>query len=42
MFDAKFAYWASIHYRSAIDAGLAVSREVGKKVIARAKLDGSQ
>jgi hypothetical protein len=34
--------WAGIHYRSDIEAGLAVSREVGKRVVARAKVDGSQ
>jgi membrane-associated phospholipid phosphatase len=34
--------WAGIHYRSDIEAGLTVGREVGKKVIERAKQDGSQ
>ena len=39
---ANSRIWAGIHYRSDIDAGLSVSREVGKRVVARAKLDGSQ
>jgi membrane-associated phospholipid phosphatase len=33
--------WAGIHYQVDIDAGLALSREVGRKVIALAKNDGS-
>ena len=39
---ANSRVWAGIHYRSDIEAGLAVSREVGRRVIARAKVDGSQ
>jgi membrane-associated phospholipid phosphatase len=39
---ANSRVWAGIHYRSDIDAGLAVSREVGKRVVARAKQDGSK
>lgn len=34
--------WAGIHYRFDAEAGLTLSREVGKKVIERAKSDGSQ
>ena len=34
--------WAGIHYRSDIDAGLALSRQVAALIIERAKSDGSQ
>lgn len=34
--------WAGIHYRFDAEAGLALSHDVGKKVIERAKNDGSQ
>lgn len=34
--------WAGIHFRSDIEAGLAIGRDVAQKVIERAKNDGSQ
>jgi len=34
--------WAGIHFRSDIDAGLALGRAVAKLVIEQAKSDGSQ
>ena len=34
--------WAGIHFRSGIDAGLALGRAVAKLVIERARKDGSQ
>ena len=34
--------WAGIHFRSDIDAGYAIGRAVGQKVIERAKADGLQ
>lgn len=34
--------WAGIHYRFDVDASTAMTREVGKKIIAVAKSDGSQ
>lgn len=34
--------WAGIHYQSDVDASLAMTKEIGKKVIDRAKTDGSQ
>jgi hypothetical protein len=34
--------WAGIHFRSDIDAGYAIGRAVGQKVIERAKADGAQ
>ena len=34
--------WAGIHYRSDIEAGLAIGRAVAQKVIERAQNDGSQ
>ena len=33
--------WAGIHFRSGIDAGLALGRAVAKLVIERARKDGS-
>ena len=33
--------WAGIHFRSDIDAGFAIGRAVGQKVIERAKADGA-
>lgn len=34
--------WAGIHYRFDVDASTAMTREIGKKVVERAKSDGSQ
>ena len=34
--------WAGIHFRSDIDAGYAIGRNVGHKVIERAKADGAE
>jgi membrane-associated phospholipid phosphatase len=34
--------WAGIHFRSDIDAGYAIGRAVGQKVIERAKAEGAQ
>jgi PAP2 superfamily len=34
--------WAGIHFRSDIDAGFAIGRAVGQKVIERAKADGTE
>jgi membrane-associated phospholipid phosphatase len=34
--------WAGIHFRSDIEAGYAIGRNVGQKVIERAKADGSE
>jgi hypothetical protein len=34
--------WAGIHFRSDIDAGFAIGRGVGQKVIERAKADGTE
>jgi len=34
--------WAGIHFRSDIEAGLAIGRAVAQKVIERARNDGSQ
>jgi hypothetical protein len=34
--------WAGIHFRSDIEAGLAIGRAVAQKVIERAQDDGSQ
>ena len=34
--------WAGIHFRSDIDAGYAIGRAVGQKVIERAKADGTE
>ena len=34
--------WAGIHFRSDIDAGYAIGRGVGQKVIERAKADGAE
>jgi membrane-associated phospholipid phosphatase len=34
--------WAGIHFRSDLDAGLALGRSVGHLVIERAQADGSQ
>lgn len=34
--------WAGIHYRSDVDAGLALGRAVAQQVVERAKQDGSQ
>lgn len=35
-------FWAGIHFRSDIDAGFAIGRAVGQKVIERAKADGTE
>jgi membrane-associated phospholipid phosphatase len=42
MESANSRIWAGIHYRSDIDAGLALSRQVATLIIERAKNDGSQ
>jgi membrane-associated phospholipid phosphatase len=34
--------WAGIHFRSDIEAGFAIGRNVGQKVIERAKADGTE
>jgi hypothetical protein len=34
--------WAGIHFRSDIEAGYAIGRNVGQKVIERAKADGTE
>jgi hypothetical protein len=34
--------WAGIHFRSDIDAGLSLSKQVAGLIIERAKSDGSQ
>jgi membrane-associated phospholipid phosphatase len=34
--------WAGIHFRSDIESGFTIGREVGQKVIERAKADGAQ
>jgi len=34
--------WAGIHFRSDLDAGLALSKQVAALIIERAKSDGSQ
>jgi hypothetical protein len=35
-------FWAGIHFRSDIEAGYAIGRNVGQKVIERAKSDGAE
>jgi membrane-associated phospholipid phosphatase len=39
---ANSRLWAGIHYRSDLDAGLALSKQVAALVIERARSDGSQ
>ena len=40
--DAASRVWAGIHFRSAIEAGLQLGRDVGEAVIARAESDGAE
>jgi hypothetical protein len=38
---AESRLWSGIHYRSDIDVGLAMGRQIGEMVIERAAKDGS-
>lgn len=39
--NAASRVWAGIHFRSAVDAGLQLGRDVGQAVIAWAETDGA-